>query len=156
MFTALIITLLLLTLNLPFLMWSNRKRKYGIYPGWISILTFIVLLGYYSSVIIFNSETERPTVKSFTKGDKGVLEYNKSIAKYAENNFKSEQKIAHYLSFVPYLFLATKIQCFIALILSIYGLLIVNNRNQFYWTLIFVYTGVLPALFLAEWYGSLR
>lgn len=153
---TLIFILILFALNVPFLIWSNRKRKYGIYPGWISILTFVLLLGYYSSVMIMNSRAEPPAVKSFKKGTAGMQAYNKSMLDYGQKNIEAEQKIAQYLNYVPNFFLAVKIQCFIAFSFSIFGLLYVSNRNRFYWMLILIYTIVLTTLFFAEWFGSLR
>ncbi len=148
MSAPLLVTLILLTLNLVLLYRSNRKRKYGIYPGWISIVIFVLFAGYYESGLIINSNFERPSVKNYRKNVEGSIKYRKSMSDYEYKNLQIEQKISEHRNYLTYFYIAAKIQCIIAICFSIFGLLFVTGRNKFYWIITSIYAVVISVFYL--------
>lgn len=132
MLTYIIIPVILITLNFIFISRSNRKRRYGVFPGRITLLLISITTIYYFSVLIFNGIQPAPSLKKQRKGT-SLEVYQKELNQYLNQYNKREENLNTHLKYVNYLYKSSVIQGLIAFVFSLYGLATEPRRRRFYW-----------------------
>jgi hypothetical protein len=128
---------------------NNRKRKFGIFPGYFTLILLFITGLFWFYTAFLNTTFDKPLPKSFKKDKIGYALYDEEQSKYA---YKQEDAKRQIRASKPMLFLlldGIKIQCIIALAFSLLGRMTVSGRNSFYHFLIVLY---LAALGLFYWW----
>ena len=129
--TNLTIFFILLIVNILAILFSNRKRRFGIFPSKLFLLMFIVL--WILKIVVYFYVDKR--VQDYQLGEIQVLgdfkEYStgKSVGYVTKGLKSSTIKSVYYLRYVIRI---ASIQSIIAAFLSLYGLLAVYDRNEYY------------------------
>lgn len=129
--TNLTIFFILLIVNIVAILFSNRKRRFGIFPSKLFLLMFIVL--WILKIVVYFYVDKR--VQDYQLGEIQVLgdfkEYStgKSVGYVTKGLKSSTIKSVYYLRYVIRI---ASIQSIIAAFLSLYGLLAVYDRNEYY------------------------
>lgn len=151
MFLNIFIIASLIAINLFLIIRSDRKKKYGIYPVWISAVVFASLLGYYVIGNLIYINPERPALTKTKNSYKGLYNYEKKTKGYLYLNEKVEKNIVEYLKYNSYFFVAAKTQCLIAFIFSLIGLLFVEGRKNFYILTTISFLVLIPVLICLDY-----
>lgn len=134
-----IIFIVLLLINLGAILISSRKRKFGIFPAKFFLFLFVVV--WIGKVIVYFYVDKK--VQDIRFGEIQVLSdfknYNTGNAiGYVSKGLKTSSiKSVFYLR---YLIRISTIQAILATLLSIYGLIAVFNRNEYYLKMILLHT----------------
>lgn len=145
------IAIILTLINAIIIKRSNRKRKYGIFPGRISLILISLLSSYYFTVIIVNTTNQSLPVLVKHKKEEALEIYQKELNEYINNYNTKEKNLATHFKYIHYLYSAVIIQGFIALLLAIYGLITIPRRRKFYWIISISYVLVLSILVIGNW-----
>ena len=117
---------------------SNRKRKYGLFPAKLFLFLFVVL--WVGKIIVYFYVDKK--VQDIRFGEIQVLSdfknYNtgNTVGYVAKGLKTSSIKSVFYLR---YIIRITSIQAILATLFSIYGLIAVYNRNDFYLKMILLH-----------------
>lgn len=131
-----LLLLSLLIINGIFVLSSKRKRRFGIIPSRIFQIIFI---SYWVYLLIFlqisdNVINATPEVSKSRK--KQPVDFNWQIQKKME----MEKTAKIHVEYLNYLIKASGIQALIVTCLCVFGLLSVNNRNEYYWRAIIIHS----------------
>jgi len=148
MLIKIIIIVFIFFINFYFIRKSNRKRRYGLIPGWISIsLTTLVGISYFI-IIITSTQKPIPEMSNKKKGESALNQYQEELQVYMQHYNEREKKISTYLKFVDYLYFSAIVQFSLSWILGIYGLVMMDRRKLFYTYITIAYTiALLAAIF---------
>jgi hypothetical protein len=129
--TNLVIFFVLLAVNIFAILISNRKRKFGLFPSKLFLVLFIAL--WIGKILVYFYIDKK--VQDYQLGEIQVLgdfkEYStgKSVGYVTKGLKTSSIKSVYYLRYI--IRIAT-IQSIIATLFSLYGLISIYNRNQYY------------------------
>lgn len=152
MWLKIVIPILLIIVNFYFIYKSNRMRRYGIFPGRISIVLTSALCIYYFLVVFSISNNQLPKVPPKKKAEISNDTYQKELNEYWEAYAKKENKFSFHFNILQELYYATAVQIGISLICSAYGLITIKRRRDFY----IITTGMfLVAIILAIYLNKL-
>ncbi len=137
--TNIVIFCILLLINLVFVLISNRKRKYGLFPSKLFLFLFVCL--WVGKVIVYFYVDKKAQDIRF-----GQIQVLSNFKNYnsgnnlgvVTNNLKSSTiKSVFYLR---YIIRITSIQAVLATFFSFFGLIAVYNRNSFYLKMILLHS----------------
>jgi hypothetical protein len=145
-----LLIILLLAINFYLVHRSNRKRKYGVYPAWISsVLTamftlYALYIFYPSHPVLTDSAAETADISS--------SDYAAQSDSYAFQRTKLEEE-ARINSLSPALTILTKavvIQYIIGILSALYGLIAIKGRKKFYFVCCSGYVLGFSLLFIVQ------
>lgn len=122
----------LIIINLYFIYKSNRKRKYGIFPGRISIIITSIFCIYYFIIVVMSTNNQIPKTPPKKKTEISYEEYQKELNEYWNAYAKRENKLSIHFSILQQIYFATTVQMGIGLVCCIYGLIMIKSRKNFY------------------------
>ena len=134
--TDLIIFSSLLIINLIFIVFSNRKRKYGLFSSKIFILLFISYWVYYMWILKYNHNAQ---VQGLSQQ---VVSNNKLISAstyFSSQNIQKETTINKHLSILSSILKAATFQASLVVLFAIIGLLTVSNRLSYYKSILIIH-----------------
>ena len=129
--TNIVIFLILAAINVLAVLVSNRKRKFGLFPSRLFLVLFIAL--WIGKILVYFYVDKK--VQDYQLGEIQVLgdfkDYSsgKSVGYVTKGLKTSSIKSVYYLRYI--IRIAT-LQSIIASLLSLYGLLAIYNRNEYY------------------------
>ena len=150
MLALIIIILILLLSNFILVNRSKRKRKFGIYPGRLTVAILSVVSLYCFFVIITSTNQAAPIFKKGKK-ESSLIVYQNELNNYMKSYNEKEKGLTKQLKNIRYLYLSLIVQLFIALILSVFGLITVPRRKRFYWITTISYVLGLSVILIGDW-----
>jgi hypothetical protein len=129
---------------------SNRKRKFGIYPGMNTLLLLAVTGLFWTYTLFTNMELNKPVAAAYKKNQMGYVLFDQAENKYALEAAEASREILKSRTVLFSLLARVKLQCFIALGLAILGRILVSRRNNFYHFLILLYIVALGLCYYAH------
>ena len=137
-FILISLSVLLLIINIVWVRIRKRKKRFGIFPGIISIVVMAIFGGYAFYLMLSHSHKSfNPKIvvdyKAKAKGD--VSASNMYMANYRAERAKYDQKQAHkeyHMSKLDILKDLCGVQSVYAFFFCIWGLFNVGNRDKFY------------------------
>ena len=132
-----IILVCLFIINISFLYFSRRKRKYGLYSTKIFLIIFISYWAYYI-YILQHSNTPAPTpTSSIVNNNKMIIS---SAPTYDPLKFiANEAKVKKHLPIIYLILNAATFQAALVILFAIIGLLNINGRNTYYRSVLFIH-----------------
>jgi hypothetical protein len=143
-------TLLLIIPNFLFIRRSNRKKRYGIFPGRISIGMTILLLIMWGIIHFSFHGTTQPTLGTFAKGSHAVERYQDARSQYERDQEEDEERLQSLSPYFSVGLLVLKVQFFIAVSCIIFALATVSGRNRFYYVCLFLHVVGLVLAFMID------
>lgn len=144
----------LLIINILFVSFSDRKRRYGIYSSRIFQILFLSYCIYFF-ILLEYSDTKKIVPPSFSavKKPKKVVPKTNDIV--FENKMEKKHNLKIHVNILSYLIKSILIQACIVVLFSIIGLLTINNRNKYYWTILIAHVLLFGFCLFFNWAGSI-
>jgi ABC-type sugar transport system permease subunit len=128
---------------------SKRKKRFGLFPLRISLVLFGVLLVFAGVVKFSLHSTSQPSLTGYARGAHATDRFEDARNEYERNKADDDdrkQAIAPYFSMA---FIVVRIQLCIALGFSLFALLTISGRNNFYYAMLLTNAlGILATIML--------
>lgn len=122
----------LLLINLIVILLSNRKRRFGLFPSRLFLFLFVVL--WITKVVVYFYVDKKVQDVRFSEIQvlSNFHNYNSGANNYGYVGKGLKTSSIRSIFYLRYIIRITMIQSIIATLLSLYGLISVFKRNEFY------------------------
>ncbi|MBL0049442.1 MAG: hypothetical protein IPP32_15250 [Bacteroidetes bacterium] len=122
----------LLLINLSVILLSNRKRRYGLFPAKLFLFLFVLL--WIGKVVVYFYVDKKVQDVRFSEIQvlSNFKNYNSGANNYGYVGKGLKTSSIRSIFYLRYIIRITMIQSIIATLLSLYGLIAVFKRNEFY------------------------
>lgn len=148
--SSLIILLLLVVINLLWLNFSKRKRRFGLIPSYLLCIAYIAFLGGVGYVLAYVKQDKRRFQDEVVIDKSFGNEKYQTEMKRKLSLQKYEDKYSTINLYMQYSLRCCTMQSLLGLLLSVYGILSIYNRNAFYYRMMVLHFTSLILCLLTE------
>ncbi len=128
---------ILIIFNLLLINRSERKKRFGIFPLYLSMFMTVLLILFTGTVRLATHPNSAPSMSDFEKGAHAKERFEEAMSQYEMAKQEDEDRQDSIGPYISIAFLVTRIQFCIAFVLGIFGLITVSGRSNYYYAIIF-------------------
>jgi hypothetical protein len=129
---------------------SKRKKRYGIFPLYVTSCMVLVLLIFEGVIHLTLHSTPQPSMSSFAKLPHAIERFNDADSEYQRDKADDDDRLEHTAPLLSIGLKILKVQLFISLGFILFALLTISGRNNFYYSVLLINLLCLSTAFLLD------